>query len=84
MNDDRQFALFPELAPQKRARPRPPTLYPRAAARRQQVQKMTLKGKKVREIAAATNCTITHVFRIRAELRAAGRLPSSSRANDKR
>jgi hypothetical protein len=43
---------------------------------------MTLKGKKVREIAAATNCTITHVFRIRAELRAAGRLPATSHDND--
>ncbi len=79
-SDQRQADLFPDLAPQPRpARPRPPTLYAAAAKRRRTIERMTLKGCRVREIAGAARCTITHVLRIRAELRAEGRLPKTPR-----
>lgn len=80
MIDDRQCDLFPELARKARpARVRQAKLYPRAVARRQAVERMTLKGSKVREIAAALDITITHVLRIRQALREAGRIPVTPR-----
>lgn len=80
MMDERQPELFPELAPQQRpACARPVTLYRRAKARRQLIEKMTRKGALVREIADAASCTITHVLRVRKELRDAGRLPDTPR-----
>ena len=80
MTDDRQLGLFEELAPRPRSAPlRRTILYPRAVARRQTIEKMTRRGCLVREIASAASCTVTHVLRVRKELRAQGRLPETPR-----
>ena len=56
---------------------------PIAHRRADRVLKMSLEGKRVRDIARALGCTERHVSHIRASLRDAGRLPHSKQSQGK-